>query len=1221
MKRKLFFLLALILGLVSSIQARTDVTSTYLTNADLSSLTGWTNPSRTDWKTDGAVNVVEFWNYSTQFDFEQNVTLPAGYYRLAVNAFYRNGWTGDGTNDNMAWIFAGDKKQNVVALNSMSELSGYAGSNDLYRAATAFSQGKFSNEFDFDLASESTIALGFKGTCPGGGWCILGPVKLYEYTAEDYIADYRVKVAEAEALYDTPMNADVLQALKDAVVDEATLVTVDDVTNAIAALNTAIGNANTSIGVYSSINTAIGAYATKAAALDASGAAAYDDSAIQAKYNNGTYETLAEAEADCQAALVVAVKSQTTPGSDWTGLISNPSFEENTGGFQAPIGWTCEGTDNGIQTQNNNGFDGYRVGNMFAERWSGGTVNDFDAYQIINDMPAGVYELKAVATFNGTGGYLYANEVKANITDAKYYTVSIALDENADLKIGVKNETSGNGSWFKCDNFTLTLVSAGLPDVTPVEGKMNTAVAQAQNEAVAAYNANKTVANYNAAVAAIAAAQASVDAYAAANAAIETAEALLVDNNFVTTAAATTFAEAVEGFAVPYENGTLTNEEAANAGRALGVVAVGWHAEATNTPASNYMMSTWPANLTLNDWSVEGETDGSNYLVPFFQDWIGDGESLATKTWTGTLTGLENGTYEVSAWIRVRAKNGTAASAATGITMNVNGGEAVDVTEGVVIGTSQFQLATYTATGYVTDGTLSVKFDIANGNNISWLAFKNVKYTRTGDVPAADAADYAALIAVATTVKNNVTAGFLAGQYAPYNNTALVAAAKTAYAIVTAYQEDPSVIYPKTTVQAATAALQAAYDARVINDEEVNAIYNGDFSLSTNDGAQAGWQTDHSAGLGGAFHARAFVLTSGMTNYDNLAAFGQGDATRSCSYFRFDGTNSARTTKYTYGATEGYTMPLNTGTIYKLTAQAGGWGQVDKNFQIAVVSSTDENVVAQNLKTPTTGVHVGGPVIDYEMYFVVPAAGDYKLVLNNPNDVDNAIVISNIELKSANTLMFEEDDNLPTYAPGTYPNVTLGRIIKEGINTVVLPFSMTQEDVENYFGEGSKVYIVDTYNQSKENITFATQDGIIANRPCLLKATEQGISYEIANCTVDAASAAPEYVGTHVSMIGNYAPTFVVPENANNYVISGGKFIFVNTDDVTMRGTRAYIKLADGNNARELVMILDDDPTAINSIEASEEAGALKDGKYFINGRIVIVNNGLVFGANGQLLK
>ena len=153
MKRKLLFaVMTLITGAWAlSASAQEDVTDTYLTNAGLSSTSGWTTGGYTAHNTNGAVNVVEFWNWSNQFNFSQTVTLPAGNYRIAVNAFYRNGGSGDGTNNNMAWIFAGSQTKNVVALNSMSDLSGYAGSNDLYRAATAFSQGKFSNEFDFDL--------------------------------------------------------------------------------------------------------------------------------------------------------------------------------------------------------------------------------------------------------------------------------------------------------------------------------------------------------------------------------------------------------------------------------------------------------------------------------------------------------------------------------------------------------------------------------------------------------------------------------------------------------------------------------------------------------------------------------------------------------------------------------------------------------------------------------------------------------------------------------------------------------------------------------------------------------------------------------------------------------------------------------------------------------------------------------------------------------------
>ena len=72
-------------------------------------------------------------------------------------------------------------------------------------------------------------------------------------------------------------------------------------------------------------------------------------------------------------------------------------------------------------------------------------------------------------------------------------------------------------------------------------------------------------------------------------------------------------------------------------------------------------------------------------------------------------------------------KNGEDMEAAHGITFSANDGEAVDVTTGEIVG--QFRLAKYTAQCVVAeDGLLTVKFNVAADNDISWLSFKNVKY-------------------------------------------------------------------------------------------------------------------------------------------------------------------------------------------------------------------------------------------------------------------------------------------------------------------------------------------------------------------------------------------------------------------------------------------------------------------------------------------------------------
>jgi len=185
-------------------------------------------------------------------------------------------------------------------------------------------------------------------------------------------------------------------------------------------------------------------------------------------------------------------------------------------------------------------------------------------------------------------------------------------------------------------------------------------------------------------------------------------------------------------YAVKLEEGTLTDEDMGALQNPNNVT--GWHAAIT---CDNFLLSAWDTNpdfqdapYYINTWSVEGDNDGSNFHVPFFEYWTGDGDSLGERTLTATMNGLEAGNYEVSAWVRVRAKNGYEAPA-YGITLQANDGEAINVAAGAQIGTSQFYLDNFIATGTVgADGVLKIKFNVAADNNISWLSFKNVMFNR-----------------------------------------------------------------------------------------------------------------------------------------------------------------------------------------------------------------------------------------------------------------------------------------------------------------------------------------------------------------------------------------------------------------------------------------------------------------------------------------------------------
>ena len=214
-QKKLFaiFIATLSMG---SLSAQTDVTNRYLKNAGLSSLDGWTRTEYTDYKTNGDVPVIEFyhtWSANAgaaignkkDFYFKQTVTLPAGEYRLAVNAFYREG-NGNGTNTK-AYIFAGEQQKYIVGL-SAGALNSYSGSNDLYKAANAFSKGAFSNEFDFTVEQETTMEIGFKGYIDTYcSWCILGPVKLLQYSMDDFNAELTAARTKLQGLLTGLNNA------------------------------------------------------------------------------------------------------------------------------------------------------------------------------------------------------------------------------------------------------------------------------------------------------------------------------------------------------------------------------------------------------------------------------------------------------------------------------------------------------------------------------------------------------------------------------------------------------------------------------------------------------------------------------------------------------------------------------------------------------------------------------------------------------------------------------------------------------------------------------------------------------------------------------------------------------------------------------------------------------------------------------------------------------
>ena len=700
-----------------------------------------------------------------------------------------------------------------------------------------------------------------------------------------------------------------------------------------------------------------------------------------------------------------------------TSFVSNAGFEQGN-----LNGWTS--TNAGGIADNNNFSQ--KVGTYFVERWqpSGNSQVKLSDGTLTHDaivLPAGIYQISATGQVqeqkNGvTGGgyFLYANSDKVEIgAPARYNTYVKLNDDKSKLVIKFALE-SCTGNWISCDDVQLTYVGSDFPAVTLVEGKMSTAAATAQTIAKEAFDADKTGTNYKTLVAAIAAAQTSKDAYAKTATAIADAKTLGANFNFATAAATTTFNEAVTAVETAYNDGTLEDASAKNCAN-LGTVLVGWHPARSSenyTIAEAYMKSAWTGG-ELNDWSTEGDTDGSNFHVPFFQNWIDDAYSLTEGTTFGQLTGLDNGLYRVSAQVRVRIKNGQeAGTAPSGITLKVNNGSEVNVCAGGQIGESQFYLGTFEAEGLVKDGTLNAIFTRADGNNVSWLSFKNVQYTKVRDlIPAEEAPatveDYDALNTAIANAEAK-TLGFDEGDYAPYNNITVLAALAAAKAI---NQEGDNA--HDDVVAATNAIADSEWNA---NAEEVNAVYDGTFAAATNNGAPKGWRMTNNT-LGGDYHSRAFVGDDRMSEFNG---------TNSGFFLRFDGTNSSRGSMYYYGDTKNYTMPLKEGVKYFVKVDVAGWGSTGKPIRMNVNGPTGFSSVNQQLTTSVRADNADNTPQQFFIVFTANVAGNYVINFQTPGADTNThnVVISNVELFRAS------EATMKTFKAGTY-------------GTFIAPFDVT----------------------------------------------------------------------------------------------------------------------------------------------------------------------------------
>lgn len=269
---------------------------------------------------------------------------------------------------------------------------------------------------------------------------------------------------------------------------------------------------------------------------------------------------------------------------------------------------------------------------------------------------------------------------------------------------------------------------------------------------------------------------------------------------------------------------------------------------------------------------------------------------------------------------------------------------------------------------------------------------------------------------------------------------------------------------------------------------------------------------------------------------------------------------------------------------------------------------------------PTTGCpfvniidakFTGGIAANYssnENGFII-ATADQKTELG---DVKNVVVGNGCD-------NFVLTDGLEVKIPAALTSATAASYDRSVANTnvygtICLPFNLKSD-------ENIQFYTVKEVDGTNNVLKLETTDAVAAGVPAIYKnLTTNATKIEIAtnNATVVAAAGTQ---GTDTKLVGTFTGETVSANVDKCYYLKGNQF-WQGNENFTIPAYRAYIQI-DVNAGARLTISTDDDPTAISFAEqwGGAERTQLKDGKYLINGKVIVVKAGKQFYINGALNK
>ena len=1192
-KLKLFIAALAVFGGGNFVNAQTDVTSTYLTNAGFDnctaetsdvaaktiknySSTGWTNAQTGSYTTiavtaygsgvkvgssttpstkkDGTtvagntLGIIAGWSDNVTIQ-SNDITLPAGVYTLTVDHYLTSSTDNYGSNSS---------KFGFVT----------SGSSYLVTSATFTASTWTTETVTFTLTESTTgkIQIGLTGLNKAGSGA---PAVFYD---------------DVKLTYTDPNLA-------------AAQVTLSGYIKKAMALNGVLADATLATAI-TIAEGELESATTSAACNDASDELS---SAITAALSGATAVALTNSNFDTTPNNTLS-GSTTTFGGTLSTATSNPDntkdMSANTGdhGYLYDVaGWTQYSKFNSTAAQGTTSEYGTA---MPANGWStnstmppaadmfGGTSgatlhlsagwNDQARYmQTIENLPSGryVFYYEVINQYSNTGiasnytgvsgtsgdfygtsnSFVYSslNSLEQGVWKAQAFEFDVAKTANVNFHVGVTTSTNGSGNGAKLWIDNVLVYRIGDVIVTDADATAIIAKVDALNESVynaddktalatakSTFEANKTIDNYNALNEALATAQNSVNVYDIINTAITYVASLTTDATNVT-----------DPMRAKYTNGTYSDETIA-ADIYVEYQAAELAALAADANATDYTSAIINPSFETGDmtgWAAESRTDtgvkeqsNNTYTTTgvdgsyLFNSWGGSAENNVYQT----IKSLPAGTYTLSALVAgFTGEDLVLAANSETTTITVADDKTVGYTANLVFTLNE-------AADVVIKASNTKSQDGSDASFIKADKFRLFK----GD---AMTTDYSALDPAIAAAEAK-TLGFEEGEYAPYINASTLQTLAAAKAID---RTQPMLSAELDEI------ISTLTDAWTANTEEVNAVNTALFT--TGDVTGTGW-----------------TCSVGWSQVK-------------------EGVFSTSSGTFTYGELTGFTMPLKADTYYKLKFNHRAWDSANSENGGTVSVLCGEDGLAA---TQFAGQGTSTSPKSETFYFKTGAAGNYVFTLNASS---GRPTFGGVTIVKAVTVDVDEE---ATEAPtaGSYEIATLKRTLSADYwNTFSVPFDM---DIP----EG---WTVKEFDSAEDNvIIFKDAESIVAGKPYLVKPETTATNPTFEGVTIG------ESVEAQTMGDGDYK---FAAQIYNKSLDITGTIAYLSTDGTIkkltsggIKGLRAYFIIPADGNAR--IAFIDGDQTGINDTVREttndnrvydlqgRQVKAVKKGIYVVNGKKVI---------------